>query len=92
MNIAFVIDTSLSMIQLFDKRLSFLDSAKAAVEKFISIRESQRKIDKYFLITTNINSNEHMKELDYKNTSILSSWEDSLQHFIFQLRLLRPSL
>ena len=34
MNFVFIVDTSISMTQIFDNKLSFLDSAKCAIEIF----------------------------------------------------------
>lgn len=90
MNIVFVIDTSLSMIQSFDKKLSFIEAAKSAVERFITIRESNRKVDKYFLVSTSLEKHQQHINVPFKTTKINSSWEHPLQHLIFQLRILRP--
>ena len=83
MNIVVLIDTSLSMGQIFDKRLSLIDSIKAAVERLFLKRENENKIDKLFLISTSYDNN--------MDSNILSNWEHPTQHFYFQLKLLKPS-
>ncbi len=79
MNICIIVDTSLSMNQVFSKQLSFLDSVKFAVERLVALREKNKKIDKFFLINTNYNDN------------ILSDWEDSLSHFLFKVKTIQSS-
>ena len=56
MNFVFIIDTSLSMGQTIDS-ISYLDTAKSTIKKFICDREynnyqiKRTKYDKYFLLT-----------------------------------------
>lgn len=88
MNVAFVVDTSLSMSQVFDKQLSFLDSAKSAIEKFVQMREATKKLDKYFLFTTSVVASDDPSS---NETKCLSGWKDPSSHFRFQLKTLRIS-
>ena len=89
MNFIFVIDTSTSMLQTFDESFSFIDSAKNAVEKFVksnqlfsiereenSLFKDKDKEDRYLLLSTNEQDN------------VISKWDDPLDHFLFQLKII----
>lgn len=76
MNICFVVDRSISMLQKLEN-LNFLDSIKYAIEKIVDIREKENKIDKYLLIC---------------NDKIMSLWEDSVIHFINRVKAIETSV
>ena len=85
MNFVFILDTSFSMSQTFDG-ISFFDSAKSVIKKFIQHREwcnmkSQKsdKIDRYFLMTLN-------EKLD---KSLISNWVSCPEHLLTQLNALK---
>jgi hypothetical protein len=53
MNVVFVIDSSASMLQMFDKNFSFFDAAKNGIEEFI--RSKYRiEIIKYNILFTHL--------------------------------------
>lgn len=86
MNIAFIVDNSLSMSQVFDKKLTFLDLAKQVVETFIQTREKNKKIDKYLLLSSEYITNSKESNKEKSDVRILSNWEHPIQHFIYQLK------
>ena len=81
MKVAFIVDTSLLMHVRAENGLSYIDMAIGAIETFVASRSkiSNRSNDKYFLLSTSE---------DYPEM-ILSSWEDSIEHFLGQLKLLK---
>ena len=87
MNFVFIIDTSLSMAQIFDN-ISYLDMAKSNIRKFVLEREinnyqlKRPKFDKYFLLTFS-------KNLDEK--FFIQSWSTNTDQFLFQLNALKIS-
>ena len=101
MNFVFIVDTSLSMCQYFDQGYTYLDAAKIAVEFFIKSRElikNKSKADKYFLITTGTTSTSELSVSNLTNSSVspasvvsnvVSSWSDSVEHLLFQLKILK---
>ena len=84
MNFVFIIDTSLSMSQTFDN-ISFFDSAKSSIRKFVLDREinnyklNRNKSDKYFLVSLNQN----------KEENIFFNWSTTTDHFLYQLNALK---
>jgi len=85
MNFVFILDTSFSMSQTFDG-ISFFDSAKSIIKKFIQHREwsniknqKTEKTDRYFLMTLN----EILKE------SLISNWGTCPDHLLLQLNALK---
>ena len=85
MNFVFILDTSFSMSQTFDG-ISFFDSAKSVIKKFIQHREwsniknqKSDKIDRYFLMTLN-------EKLD---ESLISNWVSCPEHLLAQLNALK---
>jgi len=81
MKVAFIVDTSLSMHVRAENGLSYIDMAIGAIETFVASRSkiSNCSNDKYFLLST---------AEDYPKM-ILSSWEDSIEHFLGQLKLIK---
>ena len=85
MNFVFILDTSFSMSQTFDG-ISFFDSAKSVIKKFIQHREwsniknqKSDKINRYFLMTLN-------EKLD---KSLISNWVSCPEHLLAQLNALK---
>ena len=84
MNFAFIIDTSLSMLQYFDNNQSYFDSAKKAIKEFVLNRiksqsdNNAAKKDKYFLVTLNENLAD----------SLVCNWSACTEHFLGQLEKL----
>ena len=84
MNFVFIIDTSLSMSQTFDN-ISFFDSAKSSIRKFVLDREinnyklNRNKSDKYFLVSLNQNIEENF----------FFNWSTTTDHFLCQLNALK---
>lgn len=76
MNICFIVDTSLSMSQIFDHKVSFLDEAKFIIEEISSNRLKYRN-DKFFLVTTSEENN------------IVVDWEDCNKHFLEKVKVLQ---
>jgi hypothetical protein len=93
MNFVFIIDTSLSMCQYFDRGYTYLDAAKSAVEYFIKSRElikNKIKPDKYFLLTTGESNSSNLAQAQAPSVSnVVSSWADSVEHLLFQLKILK---
>lgn len=77
MNIAFVVDSSLSMQQAPNNQMTLLSMAKNGIEHIVKCRSRfmESKYDNYHLISTDI---------EYNNT--LSSWEHDSIHFQYQLK------
>ena len=78
MNIAFVLDTGLSMGQRTRTKLSLLDIGKIIVESFCKLRakHSLSKFDKLYLLTTSAD----------EKARVLSQYYHDISHFNFQLR------
>jgi hypothetical protein len=73
MNIAFVVDTSISMGQKTSQGVSFLDCAKAGVDHFIKTRQRsgyENSNDKYHLILTD------------SQYPVRSTWEHDVYHLL----------
>ena len=89
MNFVFIIDTSLSMGQTIDS-ISYLDTAKSTIKKFICDREynnyqiKRTKYDKYFLLTFSDIVDEKF---------CLNSWacSSNIEQILFQLNTIKIS-
>ena len=89
MNFVFIIDTSLSMGQTIDS-ISYLDTAKSTIKKFICDREynnyqiKRTKYDKYFLLTSSDIVDEKF---------CLNSWacSSNIEQILFQLNTIKIS-
>ena len=81
MNLAFVIDSSISMLQHGNNKLSLLDTAKNAVELFLKLRtrNQESKFDTYHLFTTGLQPTNPV-------ITPLASWESDVSHFQSQLK------
>ena len=80
MNIAFVVDTSISMGQKTSQGVSFLDCAKAGVDHFIKTRQRsgyENSNDKYHLILTD------------SQYPVRSTWEHDVYHLLKSLTTIK---
>ena len=82
MNIAFIVDTSVSMGQKTSQGVSFLDCAKAGVDHFIKTRQRsgyENSNDKFHLILT---------DTQYP---VRSTWEHDIYHLLKSLTIIKRS-